>query len=104
MSDTFFETRDGRRLRLNSEEKDARIHAAAMADPDASVLTDEEWERVLPKVRIGRPPSNTPLKVPVTMRLDADVADYFKASGRGWQTRINEILRAWSQSHELTAP
>jgi uncharacterized protein (DUF4415 family) len=101
MSDNYIETPDGRRFRLNTEEEDARIHAAAMADPDAIPMTDEEWERALPTARIGRPLSKSPLKVPVTMRLDADVVNYFKASGRGWQTRINEILRTWSQTHKL---
>jgi len=74
-------------------EADALV-AAAMADPDAPELTDEEWERVAPRGRVG-------LKVPVTMRLDADVAGYFRSSGRGWQTRINEILREWVGAHEL---
>ena len=40
----------------------------------------------------GRPPANNP-KVPVSIRLDKDVVDHFKATGEGWQTRINSILR-----------
>ena len=31
----------------------------------------------------------------VTLWLDVDVVDKFKASGDGWQTRINEVLRVW---------
>jgi len=73
-------------------EADALV-AAAMADPDAPELTDEQWERVVPHARVG-------LKVPVTMRLDSDVAAHFRSSGRGWQTRINEILRKFV-NHEL---
>ena len=34
-----------------------------------------------------------PIKKPVTLRLDADVIAWFKAQGRGYQTRINRILR-----------
>jgi uncharacterized protein (DUF4415 family) len=34
-----------------------------------------------------------PIKKPVAMRLDADVLDWFKRQGPGYQTRINEILR-----------
>jgi uncharacterized protein (DUF4415 family) len=34
-----------------------------------------------------------PLKKPVTLRLDADVLAWFKAQGRGYQTRINSALR-----------
>jgi uncharacterized protein (DUF4415 family) len=34
-----------------------------------------------------------PIKKPVTLRLDADVLAWFKAEGRGYQTRINRALR-----------
>jgi len=34
-----------------------------------------------------------PIKKPVTLRLDADVLAWFKAQGRGYQTRINRALR-----------
>ena len=34
-----------------------------------------------------------PIKKPVTLRLDADVIAWFKAQGRGYQTRINRTLR-----------
>ncbi|WP_417232037.1 BrnA antitoxin family protein [Brevundimonas sp.] len=40
----------------------------------------------------GRPTADNP-KVPVSIRLDKDVVDHFKATGEGWQTRINSILR-----------
>lgn len=40
----------------------------------------------------GRPAADNP-KVPVSIRLDKDVVDHFKATGDGWQTRINSILR-----------
>lgn len=32
-------------------------------------------------------------KIQVTLRLDADVIEHFRSTGRGWQTRINETLR-----------
>lgn len=41
----------------------------------------------------GRPKSSTP-KEPVKLRLDADVLAALRATGDGWQTRINETLRA----------
>ncbi len=34
-----------------------------------------------------------PIKKPVTLRLDADILDWFKKQGRGYQTRINRALR-----------
>ena len=98
MSESYIEMRNGRRIRLNTPEEEARIHAAAMSDPDCRPLSDEEWERILPKVRVGR--HGRLLKSSVTLRLDADIAAYFRSSGRGWQTRINEILREWVGTHE----
>lgn len=35
----------------------------------------------------------------LTMRLDADVFEWFKTQGRGYQTRINAILRAYMETH-----
>ncbi|AWN43920.1 BrnA antitoxin family protein [Methylobacterium durans] len=43
--------------------------------------------------RIGRPKAER-RKVPVTIRLDPDVVAAFKATGPGWQTRMNDALRA----------
>lgn len=40
----------------------------------------------------GRPPSSSPKKQ-VTLRLDSDVVERFRASGPGWQSRINAALR-----------
>jgi uncharacterized protein (DUF4415 family) len=39
-----------------------------------------------------------PAKQQLTIRLDADVLDWLKANGRGYQTRINRILRAAMES------
>lgn len=47
--------------------------------------------------RAGRPVGSvkaTP-KVPTTIRFDQDVLQALKASGRGWQTRVNEAMREW---------
>ena len=46
-----------------------------------------------PVVRRGRGPQKAPTKILTTVRLDADVLEYFRASGPGFQTRINEVLR-----------
>ncbi len=39
-------------------------------------------------------------KVQLTVRLDADVLSWFKAQGKGYQTRMNAILRAYKEAHE----
>jgi uncharacterized protein (DUF4415 family) len=42
-------------------------------------------------IRRGRPPLARP-KEAVKLRLSPDVVDYFRGTGPGWQTRINEVL------------
>lgn len=37
-------------------------------------------------------------KTPVSIRLDPDVLAFFKAQGKGYQTRINAVLRAWMEA------
>src|SRR5260370_22572418 len=44
-----------------------------------------------------------PIKTPVTIRLDADVLAWLKAQGKGYQTRINELLRA-AMMKNMTRP
>lgn len=40
-----------------------------------------------------------PSKQSVTMRLDSDVLDWFKTQGKGYQTRINRLLRSYMETH-----
>ena len=39
-----------------------------------------------------------PKKKPVTLRVDADVLDWFKSLGRGYQTRMNAVLRSYKRA------
>lgn len=38
-------------------------------------------------------------KAQVTLRIDADVIDWFRGKGRGYQTRINSVLKAFKEAH-----
>ncbi len=68
-------------------------------DPDdAPELTDEMLDRA--EIRIGgkivqrgRPPLGAQPKSAVTLRLDTDVLESYRATGAGWQTRLNADLR-----------
>lgn len=72
-------------------------------DPDdAPEITDELLDRVWDSaeisegnkiIRRGRPPLGDKVKGVVTMRLDADVLESYRALGAGWQTQINSDLR-----------
>jgi len=56
-----------------------------VAKPAASTASRTPGKR-------GRPKSANP-KRQITLRLDAEIVDHFRAKGRGWQTRINSALR-----------
>lgn len=72
-------------------EEDAAITAGALNDPNNPPLTDAQLAQF--KRRRGqRGPQLTPTKCQVTLRLDPEVIDFYKASGRGWQSRINDAL------------
>lgn len=66
--------------------------AEAKAGTHARVTTPEQIMARKP----GRPAGTTKAnaKVRTTLRLDPDVLQAFKAHGAGWQTRINDVLRA----------
>ena len=46
-----------------------------------------------------RGPQKAPTKTRTTIRLSRDVLDRFRASGPGWQTRIDAALREWLEKH-----
>lgn len=50
---------------------------------------------------VGRPVGSVKAnpKVSTTIRFDADVLAALKATGRGWQTRVNEAMREWVRTH-----
>lgn len=74
-------------------------------DPDDAPELTEEWFQKADLmegakvVRRGRPAGKT--KASQTIRFDVDVLTAFKATGKGWQTRINNALREWLKEHPL---
>jgi uncharacterized protein (DUF4415 family) len=69
----------------------ATIRKGIAADPDAHATDDEFWK----SAKVVMP---TPKEI-VTMRLDSDLLRWFRQQ-RGYQTRINAILRAYMHAHE----
>jgi len=83
-------TRTGREIILPTSEEDAAITAAALSDPDAQPFSDAELARLRPAR--GRP--KAVIKRPMlSMRVDPDVLAQLRASGKGWQTKVNALLR-----------
>lgn len=83
-------TTDWDRIRAMTDDE---VTAAALADADAQPLDDEFWRTA----KILQPPALG--KKHTGIRIDADVLDWFRRQGRGWQTRMNAVLRAYYEAH-----
>lgn len=84
-------------------EEDAAITAAALTDPDNPPLAEGDIAQFKPARRPRGRPVQDATKIPTTMRLDSVVLDSFKATGDGWQTRINEALFKYLAAHKMLA-
>lgn len=98
-----------------TQDEDAAINAGIAADADSREL-DAEWfaqakpaSEALPpemfaalaaKRSRGRPKADE-TKVFTAIRLDADLLEAFKATGKGWQTRVNAALRQYLNEHPI---
>ncbi len=97
--------------------EDKAIAQGIASDPNAREWQDQDFadakpaqqvlsQHLRPKVAAtllaqrGRPKTLNP-KVHLNLRLDSDIVNTFKSSGRGWQTRINDILKEWVHKHTL---
>jgi uncharacterized protein (DUF4415 family) len=82
-------------IKMPTAAEDRAITAAAKNDPDAQPLTPKQLAAMIPIRAVrGRPPSpNT--KQLVSIRYSPEVLEYFKATGEGWQSRIDGVLRQY---------
>ena len=101
---------------IPSVEDDALINAGITADPDSNEFGDdfllntktasdffdpETYSTLLAiKKTRGRPKVATP-KLFTAIRLDADLVETFKGTGKGWQTRVNAALRQFLIEHPI---
>ena len=83
---TVYSKRLNRILVLPTAEEEAAINAGIAADSDTFEVTDEQFKKMR-----GRPTGSN--KTLVHIRLDNDLLERFKATGAGWQTRMNDALR-----------
>ena len=74
---------------------DEEIDKAARSDPDAQPTDAEYWKGA--KIVMPEP------KAHITLRVDQDVLHWFKKRGKGYQTRMNAVLRAYIDSQKKKA-
>jgi len=65
---------------------------------DMPALSQEQLARFVPAKLLNRS-LYRPKKVPVKINYDADVVEWFRSFGKGYQTRINTVLREYMLSH-----
>jgi uncharacterized protein (DUF4415 family) len=74
-------------MTLRQKMTDAEIDAAIASDPDWAEFEPIDWS----KAEVVVPPK----KQAISIRLDQDLVDFFKAEGPGYQRRINAVLRSY---------
>ena len=105
-------TRSGRVIILPTADEEIQINAGIAADTSNPEWTDADSSRALPAREFFSPKvfdelcslrqrgdKTKPLKVPTTIRFDADILAALKSSGKGWQTRVNDAIREWLKTH-----
>ena len=87
------------------------IAAVLEAAPDEMGEEDQvNWSRAIvtpggdvaatqAALRRARGPGQTPRKIQLTVRYSPEVVAYFKTTGKGWQTRMDEALKEWIAQH-----
>ena len=103
------------KLPASPEEWEAVIAAAPGKDRPLTTKEKKQWDNAVfvkgggyqavraafaAKRKPGeRGPQRTPTKQLVSVRYSPEVLSYFKASGAGWQTRMDEALKQWVSTH-----
>ncbi len=97
----------GLQTNMNKQKKEI-LASTAFAPAKGDYVWDgkDENDRPLSKKEMragiknlgGRPKLENP-KQSTTIRLNAEVLDFFKSQGKGWQTQINDILQKYVNSH-----
>lgn len=97
-------------------DEESAINAGIAADPENKEWTESDFaeakhaseffppETYAALVGMKRPrgrPKADETKVFTAIRLDADLLETFKATGKGWQTRVNAALRQYLNEHPL---
>ena len=84
---------------MPSAREDKVITAAAKADPDAQPLTPKQLKSMVPMRALRGRPKSASTKQLVSLRYSPEVLAYFKATGEGWQSRMDGVLREYVARH-----
>ena len=83
--------------------EDQQITAAARADPDAQPLTARQLKEMVPmQVLRGRPKAQSAKQL-ISVRYSPEVIAYFRSTGEGWQSRMDEVLKKYVAKMESSS-
>jgi uncharacterized protein (DUF4415 family) len=68
-------------------------------DPNDPTAVEAFWKKATVRRPGERGPGKKAKKVLLSVRYSPDVVDYFKSTGEGWQTRMDEALKEWMAAH-----
>ena len=84
---------------MPSVEDNAKIVAAAKLDPDAKPLTKAQLDAMVPMRALRGRPKSENKKLLLSVRYSPEVVAYFRATGEGWQARMDGVLREYVSKH-----
>ena len=79
--------------------EDKAITAAAKSDPDAQPLTPKQLQAMVPMRAVRGRPKSENKKLLVSVRYSPQVVAYFKSTGEGWQSRMDDVLQKYVARH-----
>ena len=95
----MLKTSSKRVISMPTVNHNAKIVAAAKADPDAKPMTQAQLDALVPiSVARGRPKSENK-KLLLSIRYSVEVVEYFRSTGDGWQGRMDGVLRQYVGKH-----
>jgi uncharacterized protein (DUF4415 family) len=68
-------------------------------DPNDPAAVERFWEGATVRRPGQRGPGRKAKKVLLSVRYSPEVVDYFRSTGEGWQTRMDEALKEWVDTH-----
>ena len=84
---------------MPSVKDNAKIVAAAKADPDAKPMTKAQLDALVPIRAVRGRPKAKNKKLLLSVRYSVEVVEFFRSTGEGWQARMDGVLRQYVSEH-----
>ena len=85
------------------DDKDGEVRELMAEDLRQFKPLAEAAPSLVAKIKKGvgaRGPQKSPTKIPINIRVSPEVAEFFRAEGKGWQSRIDHVLKEYIAQHK----